>query len=104
MLVPRGSVSSSGDGPLCGLLIAPHMCVECVPNLVPGGSVSDVKRFSLILRTLHRSHLLDSFPLVFLCLVLGPSCYMYMSAICCDMLYVRDMLYVCYMSSGRGGS
>jgi hypothetical protein len=32
------------------------------------------------------------------CLVLGPSCYMYMSVICCYMLYV------CYLSSARGGS
>ena len=39
-----------------------------------------------------------------LCLVLGPSCYMYMSVICCYMLYFCDMLYVCYMSSARGGS
>ena len=39
-----------------------------------------------------------------ICLVLGPSCYMYMSVICCYMLYVCDMLYVCFMSSTRGGS
>ena len=39
-----------------------------------------------------------------MCLVLAPSCYMYMSVICWYMLYVCDMLYVCYMSSARGGS
>jgi hypothetical protein len=30
--------------------------------------------------------------------------YMYIPVICCYMLYVCDMLCVCYMSSGRGGS
>ena len=34
-----------------------------------------------------------------ICLVLGSSCYMYISVICCYMLYVCDMLYACYMSS-----
>jgi hypothetical protein len=28
-------------------------------------------------------------------------CYMYMSVICCYMLYVGYMLYVCYMSNSR---
>ena len=37
-----------------------------------------------------------------LCLVLAASCYMYMSVICCYMLYVSYMLYVCYMSSLGG--
>ncbi len=37
-----------------------------------------------------------------LCLVLVVSCYMYMSVICCYMLYVSYMLYVCYMSSLGG--
>jgi hypothetical protein len=37
-----------------------------------------------------------------LCLVLAASCYMYMSVVCCYMLYVSYMLYVCYMSSLGG--
>jgi hypothetical protein len=39
-----------------------------------------------------------------ICLILGSSCYMYVSVICCYMLYVRYMLYVCYLSSDKGGS
>jgi hypothetical protein len=35
-------------------------------------------------------------------LVLATSCYMYMSVICCYMLYVSYMLYVCNMSSLGG--
>ncbi len=38
----------------------------------------------------------------FLSVVLAASCYMYMSVICCYMLYVSYMLYVCYMSSLGG--
>ena len=37
-----------------------------------------------------------------LCLVVAASCYMYISVICCYMLYVSYMLYVCYMSSLGG--
>ena len=37
-----------------------------------------------------------------MCLVLAASSYLYISVLCCYMLYVSYMLYVCYMSSLGG--